>query len=138
MTACERFQAMPWLLRIACLASLLLGVFMALSACLPFATFEIFDEQVTGRQLWAFGYGPFVLLSGFALLAAGVGLLQGRGWSRWIIVFIHAFLIPFAVIYWLRRRENLGILLFETFVLGGLWAWFFFWYLFRRQRSLFT
>ena len=138
LTVRERVRTMPWVLKITSLASVCLGILMPLFACLPSAPFEIFDEQVTVRELWVYGYGPFVVLWGLALLAAGFGLLRGIGWSRWIIVFHHAFLIPLATIYWLRRRENLGILVFETFVLGSIWGVFFFWYLFRRHKDLFS
>lgn len=113
---------------------------MLILVWLPLEKVGIFDETLTVRELWAYGYAPFVVLIGVILLAASIGLLRGRSWSRWIIVFLYPLTIPFAVIYSLRHPESIGTLALQGVVAGSVHAAFCYWYLFCRERvkRLFT
>lgn len=124
---------MPWLLKIMTIASLSVGVIGLILVCVPFATFQIYGEKVTSRELWSHGYGPFVVLAGLVALVAGVGLLGGHGWARWIVVFFYALLFPFDVVYGLRHGLNVFGLFLQTIAIGAPWAVFCYWYLFRKQ-----
>ena len=53
-------EAMPWILRIACIASFLTGVVVALTTIFPLSGMRINDEWLSTAELWEKGYAPFL------------------------------------------------------------------------------
>jgi hypothetical protein len=75
----KKLFAMPKLLWLTIVLCFVFGLLLPFSVCSPSATFNIFDEQLTGRDLWSYGYAPFLLLMALAFLVAAIGLFRGWG-----------------------------------------------------------
>jgi len=133
----NRLRYMPTILRTLCMASLGLGVIMPVLACFPSSHFQIFDDDLTGRELWTQGYGPFFVISGGELLLQGIGLYRGISWSRWLVVFQYLFVVPLVAIYLFHHDTDQRFLVMQTLGGGVVWAAFFYWYLFRKQKNQF-
>jgi uncharacterized membrane protein (DUF2068 family) len=89
------------------------------------------------RQLWSQGYAPFAVIVGGALLLQGVGLIRGASWSRWLVVLQYVFFIPLVAVYMIHHDGDHRSLVIQTFFTGVVWAAFFYWYLFKKQKSQF-
>lgn len=119
------------------MASTVLGVIMPVLVCFPSSHFQMFDDDLTGRELWAQGYGPFLVISGGELLVQGIGLYRGISWSRWLVVFQYIFIVPLVVIYLFHHDSGQRLLVMQTLVAGVIWAAFSYWYLFHKQKNQF-
>jgi len=124
---------MPALLKVMVAPLFVLGPLFLILPCLPYCNIGVLGEQLTFRELWKYGYGPFIILTGLVSLVAGICMLQGRSWSRWLLVFFCALEIPVLFIHCLRHPEKCGTLIAQVVVEGGAWAGFSYWYLFRRE-----
>jgi hypothetical protein len=133
----NRLKYMPTILRTLCMASLGLGVIMPVLACFPSSHVQIFDDDLTVRELWAQGYGPFFVISGGELLLQGIGLYRGISWSRWLVVFQYLFIVPLVAIYLFHHDSDQRLLVLQTLVAGVLWAALAYWYLFHKQKDQF-
>lgn len=133
----KKLLALPRLLALMIVLCFFFGFFLPFCVCSSTATFDIADERLSGRELWSYGYAPFFLLMALAYLVAAVGLFQRWRWSRWIIVLFYVFVIPICVIYGRRHPDDTGSVIDQSFqflVVGGVWAGFWYWYLFRRKQ----
>jgi hypothetical protein len=133
-TFIKKLLAMPRLLGLTIVLCFVFGLFMPFSVCSPSSSFTIFDQRLTGRDLWSYGYAPFLLLMALAFLVAAVGLFRGWGWSRWIIVLLYSSMIPFIFIFGRQHPDEMGGMIVQTVIMGGIWAGFWYWYLFRREK----
>jgi len=133
----KKLFALPHLLGLTIIICCVFGFLLPFSICSSSATFDIGGERLSGRELWTYGYAPFLLLLALAFLVAAVGLYQGWSWSRWIIVLLYVLMIPVIVIYGRRHPEETGsiiVQILQTLIVGGVWAAFWYWYLFHREQ----
>jgi len=97
-------------------------------------SFRANDEVLSWGQVRAAGYYRFLVISGLAMTIAGIGIWIRRGWSRWLVVLLYAFPIPIAIIY-SRSHLRANGLPWSYGIEAVLWAGFFYWYLFYKQRK---
>jgi hypothetical protein len=95
----EELMAIPLILRLTILASFGTGAALLVTTLFKVGTFQIYDETLTGDQLWSEGYGPFFVIAGVILMSAGFGTFKGRGWSQWLVVFLSVAMSPIPLIY---------------------------------------
>jgi hypothetical protein len=79
---------MPLILRLTVLATFCTGAAVLVVTVFRVATFQIYDETLSGEQFWSEGYGLFFVIIALIMIAAGIGIFKGRGWSRWLVLFI--------------------------------------------------
>jgi hypothetical protein len=118
---------MPWLLRITCLASLCTGLAISGASTLQIGSFRINEETLTWGQVWAAGYYPFLVVSALAMVVAGIGIWMRRGWSRWLVVLVYVIASPIGD----------GAFPWGSCIGAVIWATFFYWYLFWKQKKAF-
>jgi hypothetical protein len=130
-------EKMPWILRITCVASFLTGVVVVLTTIFPVSGMRINDETLSTAELWEKGYAPFLLIAGIAMTLSGIGILKRWGWSRWLAVLLYVFSAPIGYIY-TRHHPNTTMFSAANLIPGIIWAFFFYWYLFYKQKKAFT
>lgn len=136
--AVETVEAMPRILRLTCLANLFVGFFIFAQSVLQFGSVRIFGERLTWDQLRSEGYRPFFVICGIAMIAAGLGMMLRRGWSRWLVVFLYVFFSPIQIIYVHHHPQSPWITKWEFLAEGTIWAGFFYWYLFHKTSNSFA
>lgn len=136
--AIGRLDSMPWVLRITCLASLGVGVVLLVLNVFQVGSIGINNETLSWVEVRAAGYYPFLAIFGLAMSVAGIGVWMRRGWSRWLVVLFGAFQAPIEIIYW--RGHSLGGSgsPWRYGISAAVWAGFFYWYLFHKQRNYFA
>jgi hypothetical protein len=134
----EPLAAMPRILRLIVLASFFTGTAVLIATVFRVGTFRIYDETLSGEQLWSEGYGPFFVIIALIMIAAGVGILKGRRWARWLVLLIYVAASPVLFIYSRHHPSQNGYLLWIFVVPAFLWAAFFYWYLFHKQKDFFA
>jgi hypothetical protein len=67
---------------------------------------------------------------------AGIGIWMRRGWSRWLVVLLYVFPIPIEIIY-SRNHSRPNGLSWGYCIEAVVWAGFFCWYLFYKQKKAF-
>ena len=134
----EELMAMPVILRLTILASFGTGAALLVTTLFKIGTFQIYDETLTGDQLWSEGYGPFFVIAGLILMSAGLGTFKGRGWARWLVVFLSFAMSPIPLIYSRHHSMQAAHLVWAFVVPGFVWAAFFYWYLFHKQKEHFA
>jgi hypothetical protein len=130
-------EKMPLVLRLACISSFLMGVVVVPTTLLPVGGMRIIDETLSTAELWDKSYAPFLLIMGIAMILAGIGIFRGWGWSRWIVVLLYVFTAPVEYIY-SRHHPNTAMFSTTNLIPGVIWAAFFYWYLFHKQKKAFT
>ncbi|HVB56539.1 MAG TPA: hypothetical protein VNE63_08930 [Candidatus Acidoferrales bacterium] len=133
-----RFEAMPLVMRLVCLASLCAGFMLLVISLLQVGSIRIFDETLSWSQVRAAGYYPFLVGSGLAMVVTGVGIWKLWKWSRWLVVLGYLIPLPIPLIY-LRSHPQTGTDVMFTYAISAVvWAGFFYWYLFFKQKSTFV
>lgn len=132
-------EAMPTILRITCLASFLMGIVILVSTIPRIGRIQINGEALSAAELWSRGYGPFLVICGTAMALAGVGIFRRRGWSRWIVIFLYVIFSPIEIIYLRSHPQPMSDLVWVSNLAPGvIWAAFFHWYLFYKQKKAFA
>jgi len=136
--AIEQLNRMPMVLRMTCIASLLMGFIVSVMSIIQIGSIGIDGEKLSWPQVRAAGYYPFLIIFGLAMTAAGIGMWARRGWSRWLIVLYYLFLSPIEIIHSRSHSEAGTGLPWGYNVLAAVcWAGFFYWYLFYKQKTAF-
>jgi hypothetical protein len=133
----SRLDGMPWVLRITCLASLGMGIVMLVISIFQIGSIRINNETLSWGEVRAAGYNPFLVISGLAMAVAGIGIWMRRGWSRWLVVLLYVFPGPIEIIYWRNHAHGGKGLPWGYAIDAVVWAGFFYWYLFYRQKNAF-
>jgi hypothetical protein len=133
----EALAALPLILRLLVIASFCTGAAVLVATLFRVGTFQIYDETLSGEQLWSAGYGPFFVLIALIMIAAGLGLFKGRGWSRWLVLSLYVAVAPILLIYSRHHPSQDEYLVWSFVVPASLWATFFYWYLFHKQKEFF-
>jgi hypothetical protein len=134
----EALSAMPLILKLTVMATFCTGAAVLVVTVFRFGTFQIYDETLSGEQLWAEGYGPFFVIIALIMLASGLGMFKGRRWSRWFVLFIYVAASPVPLIYSRHHPSQDAFLLWSFVASGSVWAAFFYWYLFHKQKEFFA
>jgi uncharacterized membrane protein (DUF2068 family) len=133
-----RFEAMPLIMRLVCLASLCAGFMLLVISVFQIGSMRIFDETLSWSQVRTAGYYPFLVGNGLAMVVTGVGIWKLWKWSRWLVVFGYLIPLPIPLIY-LRSHPQSGTDVIFTYGISAVvWAGFFYWYLFYKQKSAFV
>lgn len=134
----EALTAMPVILRLTVLATFCTGAAVLIATLFRVGTFQIYDETLSGEQLWSEGYGPFFVIITLIMIVAGLGILKGRGWARWLVLLIYVAASPVLFIYSRHHPSQNWYLVWSFVVPAFLWAAFFYWYLFHKQKAFFA
>lgn len=134
----DELTAMPLILRLTVVAIFGTGAALLVAAVFRVGTFQIYDETLSGAQLWSEGYGSFFVIAGLIMVSAGVGTFKGRGWSRWLVVFLSLAMSPIPLIYSRHHSPQTAQLAWTFIVPAFIWAVFFYWYLFHKQKEHFA
>jgi hypothetical protein len=130
--------AMPLILRLTVLATVCTGAALLVVTAFRIGSFRIYDERLSGQELWSEGYGPFFLIIALLMLTAGLGMLKGRRWSRWLLLFLYVPCSPVLLIYSRHRSREDAHLTWGFAISALLWAAFYYWYLFHKQKQFFA
>jgi hypothetical protein len=128
---------MPLLLRLTCLASLGAGLGMLVISLFQIGSFRIIDETLSWEQARAAGYHPSVVISGVAMTIAGIGIWIRRGWSRWLVVLLYVIASPIEIIYCRSHPQGVSGMPWGYGITAAVWAGFFYWYLYYKQKNAF-
>jgi hypothetical protein len=135
--AIGRLDSMPLVLRITCLASLGVGVVILVLSIVQVGSIGINNEKLSWVEVRAAGYYPFLVICGLAMTVAGIGIWMRRGWSRWLVVLLCVFTSPIQIIDW-RSHSHGGLgSQWGYCISAAVWAGFFYWYLFHKQKKAF-
>jgi len=97
----------PFVLRIAAIASLVLGVVLVLSPLLPGMSFNVDGTLLDRVQMWETRVAYAMLAVGPLMIACGVGIFLRRRWSRFILLIMPVLqLLPFQIVHWLFGAPN--------------------------------
>jgi hypothetical protein len=132
-----RLDSMPWVLRITCLASLGVGIVILVLSIVQVGSIGINNETLTWVEVKAAGYYPFLVICGLAMAVAGIGIWMRRGWSRWLVVLCGVFQGPIEIIYWRSHSQGVAGSQWSYCISASVWAGFFYWYLFHKQKNFF-
>jgi hypothetical protein len=133
----EALAAMPLILRLLVIASFCTGAAVLVATLFKVGTFQIYDETMSGEQLWSDGDGPFFVINALIMLAAGLGIFKRRVWSRWLVLLLYVAAAPILLIYSRHHPSQNGYLVWSFIVPGFVWAAFFYWYLFHKHKEFF-
>jgi len=135
--AIGRLDSMPLVLRITCLASLGVGVVILVLSIVQVGSIGINNEKLSWVEVRAAGYYPFLVICGLAMVATGIGIWVRRGWSRWLVVLCGVVQGPIEIIYWRSHSQGVAESQWSYIIGASVWAGFFYWYLFHKQKSFF-
>jgi hypothetical protein len=71
------------------------------------------------------------------VVVAGIGIWMRRGWSRWLVVLFGALQAPIEIIYWRSHPLGGSGSPWRYCISAAVWAGFFYWYLFHKQKKAF-
>jgi hypothetical protein len=132
-----RLDGMPLVLRITCLAILGVGIAILALSIVQVGSIGINNEALTWVEVRAAGYYPFLAICGLTMAVAGIGIWMRRGWSRWLVVLCGVFQGPIEIIYWRSHSQSVAESQWSYSICASVWAGFFYWYLFHKQKSFF-
>ncbi len=132
-----RFEAMPLIMRLVCLASLCTGFMLLVISVFQVGSIRIFDETLSWSQVRAAGYYPFLVGSGLAMVVNGVVIWKLWKCSRWRVVLGYLIPLPIPLIYLHSHPQTGTDIMFTYGISAVVWAGFFYWYLFYKQKSAF-
>jgi hypothetical protein len=135
--AISRLDSMPVVLRITCLASLGTGIIILALCILQVGSIGINGETHSWVEVRAAGYYPFLVICGLAMAVAGVGIWMRRGWSRWLVVLLGVCQGPIEIIKWRNHPQGGAGSPWNYCIGAAVWAGFFYWYLFHKQKKAF-
>jgi hypothetical protein len=104
---------------------------------LQIGSIRINKESLSWVEVRAAGYYPFLVISGLAMAVAGVGIWTRRGWSRWLVVLLYLFPAPIEILYWRSHSQSEFQFPWGYCINAAVWAGFFCWYLFYKQKAAF-
>jgi hypothetical protein len=133
----RRLDSMPMMLRIACVASLGTGIVMLALCLLQIGSIRINNERLSWLEVRTAGYYPFLVIGGLAMVVAGVGIWMRLGWARWLVVLLYVLPTPIEIIYWRSHAQGESQFPWGYGINAAVWAGFFYWYLFHKQKKAF-
>ncbi len=71
------------------------------------------------------------------MVVTGVGIWQRWKWSRWLVVLFYLIPLPIPVIYLRSHPQAVTDVIFSYGISAVMWAGFFYWYLFYKQKNAF-
>jgi hypothetical protein len=71
------------------------------------------------------------------MAVAGIGIWMRRGWSRWPVVLCGVFQGPIEIICWRSHSQGAAGSQWSYCIGAAVWAGFFYWYLFHKQKNFF-